>query len=47
MVTPEVTEDVASAVDLALAKAAPADLICATGSLFIVAEVMEYMTARK
>jgi len=46
-ITPEVTGDVASAVDLALAKAAPADLICATGSIFVIAEVMEYMTSRK
>jgi folylpolyglutamate synthase/dihydropteroate synthase len=27
----------------ALSLAGPADLICATGSLFLVAEVMEYM----
>ena len=45
-VVPEVTENVASAVELALAGAKPADLICATGSLFIVAEVMEYMLKR-
>lgn len=42
-VIPEVAENVASAVELALAKATPTDLICATGSLFIIAEVMEYM----
>jgi len=28
---------------LALAKATPGDLICAAGSVFIIAEVMEYM----
>jgi len=42
-VIPETTENVASAVELALSRAEPGDLICATGSLFIVAEVMEYM----
>jgi len=35
--------EAASAADLALAMATPKDLICATGSLFVVAEVMEYM----
>jgi len=43
---PEVAENVASAVELALAKAAPSDLICATGSIFVIAEVMEYMSKR-
>ena len=42
-IAPLVAEDVAAAVELALARAAPGDLICATGSLFIVAEVMEYL----
>jgi dihydrofolate synthase/folylpolyglutamate synthase len=42
-IKPQVTENVASAVDLALAKAKPRDLICATGSLFVVAEVIEYI----
>jgi dihydrofolate synthase/folylpolyglutamate synthase len=42
-ITPEVVANVASAVDLALAKAKPEDLICATGSIFVVAEVMEYL----
>ncbi|MFQ6122369.1 MAG: bifunctional folylpolyglutamate synthase/dihydrofolate synthase [Dehalococcoidales bacterium] len=42
----EVAEDVGSAVELALANAMPTDLICATGSIFIVAEVMEYMSKR-
>jgi dihydrofolate synthase/folylpolyglutamate synthase len=45
-VMPEVEEDVAAAVELALAKAKPTDLICATGSLFVVAEVIEYMLKR-
>ncbi len=39
---PEVAEDTASAIATALARAKPGDLICATGSLFIVAEAMEY-----
>jgi dihydrofolate synthase/folylpolyglutamate synthase len=39
----EVVENVASAVELALGKAKAGDLICATGSIFIVAEVMEYL----
>lgn len=43
-ITPIVTENVTSAVELALDQATPGDLICATGSLFIVAEVMEYMS---
>lgn len=42
-ITPEVVGDVTSAVDLALARAKPEDLICATGSIFVVAEVMEYL----
>ena len=45
-IIPQVAENVASAVALALAKAKTADLICATGSLFVVAEVMEYMLNR-
>ena len=45
-IIPEVAENVASAVERALAQAKPTDLICATGSLFIVAEVMEYMLQR-
>jgi dihydrofolate synthase/folylpolyglutamate synthase len=44
-VNPEVTEDIASAVGLALAKAEQGDLICVTGSLFVVSEVMEYFKA--
>ena len=42
----EEAENVAAAVELALARANPADLICATGSLFLVAEVMEYLAPR-
>ena len=42
-VTPVVAESVASAVELALVKAAPDDLVCATGSVFVIAEVMEEM----
>lgn len=42
-ITAEVAENVTSAADLALAKTTPKDLICATGSLFVVAEVIEYM----
>ncbi|MCH8864432.1 MAG: bifunctional folylpolyglutamate synthase/dihydrofolate synthase [Chloroflexi bacterium] len=38
----EVTENVSAAIEIALAGAAPGDLICVTGSLFIVAEAMEY-----
>jgi len=42
----EIAENVASAVERALSIAGPSDLICATGSLFLVAEVMEYMRKR-
>jgi len=42
-VKPQVAENVPSAVELALAEAKPRDLICATGSLFVVAEVIEYL----
>ena len=44
-VNPEPTEDIASAVSLALTKAKPGDLVCATGSLFVVSEVMEHFRA--
>ena len=44
-VDPEATEDIASAVSLALTKAKPGDLVCATGSLFVVSEVMEHFRA--
>jgi len=39
----EITGNVATAVELALTRAKPGDLICATGSIFIIAEVMEYL----
>jgi dihydrofolate synthase/folylpolyglutamate synthase len=39
----ETAENVASAIERALSIAGPSDLVCATGSLFLVAEVMEYM----
>ena len=45
-IMPEASENVASAVGKALSLAGPADLVCATGSLFLVAEVMEYMQKR-
>ncbi|MDO8568733.1 MAG: folylpolyglutamate synthase/dihydrofolate synthase family protein [Dehalococcoidales bacterium] len=41
--TPQIAENVASAVEKALAEASPADLICATGSIFLIAEVMEHL----
>jgi dihydrofolate synthase/folylpolyglutamate synthase len=43
-ITSETAEDVALAIERALSIAGPEDLICATGSLFLVAEVMEYMS---
>lgn len=42
-ITPQVAESIASAMKLALDMAAPGDLVCATGSVFVVAEVMEEM----
>jgi len=42
-VVPQAAESVASALRLALAGAKSGDLICATGSVFVIAEVMEYM----
>lgn len=39
----EIIEEVPEAVEAALSQANPDDLICATGSLFVVAEVMEYL----
>lgn len=42
-IVPLVTESIPSAVDLALSMAGERDLICATGSLFLVAEVLEYL----
>jgi dihydrofolate synthase/folylpolyglutamate synthase len=44
---PEICESVSEALDLALAEAGPEDLICCTGSLFIVAEVREAWFARQ
>ena len=44
--TPEVSENAASALERALSVAGPGDLVCATGSLFLVAEVMQYMLKR-
>ena len=45
-IIPEISENVASAVEKALSLAGSGDLVCATGSLFLVAEVMEYMQRR-
>jgi dihydrofolate synthase / folylpolyglutamate synthase len=45
-IEPLVTESVPSAVDLALSVVGERDLICATGSLFVVAEVLEYLQPR-
>jgi dihydrofolate synthase/folylpolyglutamate synthase len=42
-VMPQVVASVPEAVTLALAGANPADLICAAGSVFVIAEVMEYL----
>jgi dihydrofolate synthase/folylpolyglutamate synthase len=41
------TEDVASAVELALAVSGERDLICGTGSLFVAAEAIEYIERRE
>jgi dihydrofolate synthase/folylpolyglutamate synthase len=40
-IKPRVAASVADAVKLALAEAKPDDLICAAGSVFVIAEVME------
>jgi len=37
----QVAQDVGTALSLALSKAGAGDLVCAAGSLFVVAEVME------
>jgi len=42
----EAIEEPSKAVDTALSQATPRDLICATGSLFVVAEVMGYLLKR-
>ena len=46
-IAPLVTERVSEAIDLALKIAKPRDLICATGSIFVVAEVIEYIKGIK
>lgn len=46
-ITPQVADSVSAAMKLALEKAAPTDLICATGSVFVVAEVMEEMEVKE
>lgn len=46
-ISAEVTDNAASAVALALAQAQPGDLICATGSLFLVSEVIEEFRTAK
>jgi dihydrofolate synthase/folylpolyglutamate synthase len=45
-VNAEAIEETSKAVDTALSQTTPHDLICATGSLFVVAEVMEYLRKR-
>jgi dihydrofolate synthase/folylpolyglutamate synthase len=42
-IIPQLAESVASAIKLALARAKTSDLICAAGSVFVIAEVMEEM----
>lgn len=42
-IDPQAARDVPSAIDMALSGAKRGDLICATGSLFVLAEVIEYM----
>jgi folylpolyglutamate synthase/dihydropteroate synthase len=39
------SETVESAVALALREVGPRDLVCVTGSLFVVAEAIEYLEA--
>ena len=39
----EIMEKVPEAVEAALSQAKPDDLICATGLLFVMADVMEYL----
>ena len=46
-ITPQVAGDAPSALRLAMAKAAPGDLICAAGSVFLAAEVMEEMGVKE
>ena len=42
-VTPRVADTVKDAINLALDEAGPNDLICAAGSIFVIAEVMEWV----
>lgn len=42
-IVPKVAENISQAIELALAKAKPDDLICVTGSIFVVAEAMEFL----
>ncbi|MFC1967431.1 bifunctional folylpolyglutamate synthase/dihydrofolate synthase [Chloroflexota bacterium] len=42
----EIARDVVAAVELALSRAGADDLICATGSIFVIAEVMEHMATK-
>jgi dihydrofolate synthase/folylpolyglutamate synthase len=42
-VTPRVAETVKDALKLTLAEAGPDDMVCAAGSIFVIAEVMELM----
>ena len=46
-VKPRVAESVKDAMKLALEEAGPNDLICAAGSIFVIAEVMEMMRNSK
>jgi dihydrofolate synthase/folylpolyglutamate synthase len=41
-ITPRLVENVNDAIKLALDKAGHNDLICAAGSIFVIAEVIEY-----
>ncbi len=43
-VTPEVADNVTSSLKMALGRATPNDLICATGSFFIIAEVLDHFS---
>lgn len=42
-VMPQIAADVHKAIQMAMVTAGPGDIVCATGSLFIVAEVIEYV----
>jgi dihydrofolate synthase / folylpolyglutamate synthase len=45
-VTPKVAQSVAEAITMAKAEAAPDEVICAAGSIFVIAEVMEWAGVR-